>query len=116
MKYILTTIPNFIVKNDYDVANLTKKDSHPLDLLRGNSGNCMFWEGTKKIIQNETSCELLDIHVFLKNKDKYIDKIESVALTLANCINSVNYDQLNSYYELTKDLNCKKFIFSIGTK
>ena len=116
MKYILTTIPNFIVKNDYDVANLTKKDSHPLDLLRGNSGNCMFWEGTKKIIQNQTSCELLDIHVFLENKDKYIDKIESVALTLANCINSVNYDQLNSYYELTKDLNCKKFIFSIGAQ
>ena len=55
MKYILTTIPNFIIKNDYDVANLTKKDSHPLDLLVRNS-NCMFWEGTK-IIQNQTCVE-----------------------------------------------------------
>jgi hypothetical protein len=118
MKYILTNIPNFILNDDYDFINLnkTEKDLHPVKLMGKNAGNCMFWESTKKIIQNQTSCELLHFRTFDENKENYIDKIESVVLVLANNINSASYTQLNVYHNIIKDLNCKKYLFSIGAQ
>lgn len=118
MKYILTNIPNFIINDDYDYKNLntTEKDWHPVKLMGLNSGNCMFWESTKKIIQNQTSCELLHYRTFAENKDKYINNIESVVMVLANNICSVTHGQLNVYYNLIEDLNCKKYLFSIGAQ
>ena len=118
MKYILTNIPNFIVNDDYDFINLnkTEKDLHPVKLMGKNAGNCMFWESTKKIIQNQTSCELLYFRTFDENKENYIDKIESVVLVLANNINSASYTHLNVYHNSIKDLNCKKYLFSIGAQ
>jgi len=119
MGYILTNIPNFMVNDDYDLTNLnkTEKDWHTLKLIGHNSGNCMFWESTKKIIQNQTSCELLHYRTFNENPDKYINKIESVVLVLANNICSVSYTQLIQLYgSAIKNLNCKKYLFSIGAQ
>ena len=70
MKYILTNVPNFIVDKDYKI-NKTTGTLKGGDVATGsNSGNCMFWESTKKIIQNQTSCELLHPKTFNENKEK----------------------------------------------
>lgn len=118
MKYILTNIANFIVNGDYDLTNLPKleKDFHPVKLMGLNAGNCMFWESTKKIIQNQTSCKLLHFKTFNENKEKYIDKIESVVFSLANTISPFAFGQLNIHYNTIKDLDCKKYLFSIGAQ
>lgn len=118
MKYILTEIPNYIINNDYSFSKLndTERTWHPVRLMGGNAGNCMFWESSKRIIQNQTSCEILNFRTFSENIGKYIDNIESVVFTLANNICPIAYTQLDVYHNLIKDLNCKKYLFSIGAQ
>ncbi len=118
MKFILTNIPNFIINCDYDYNNLNRRESelNEVVLVGGNSGNCMFWESTKKIIQNQTSCRLLNWRAFAENKNKYTDKIKSVVLVFANNINPKSFTQLAPFYHTIKDLDCKKFLFSIGAQ
>ena len=118
MKYILTNVPSFIINYDYEYKYLKEPESsmNEVQLVGGNSGNCMFWESTKKIIENQTSHKLLHWREFNKNKDKFKDKIESVAFVLANNINPSSCSQLGVFYHVIKDLNCKKYLFSIGAQ
>ena len=118
MKYILTNIPRFIIEGDYDLSNLTKEEKgwHPLKIMGGNSGNCMFWESTKKIIQSQTTSKLLNHKEYNKNRHKYANKIDKVVLVTANTISPKAFTQLNYYYGLIKSLNCKKYLFSAGAQ
>ena len=82
-----------------------------------NTGNCMFWESAKKIINNQTNLELLDLsYDFRENKNHYKNKIEMVVIVLANNISPMAFSQCNFYVNSIKDLNCKKYLFSIGAQ
>lgn len=118
MKYILTNIPKFIIDSDYHPNDLVEKEKglRLLSTMGGNSGNCMFWESTKKIIQKQTKSKLLHHGEYDKNKNKYANKIDKVVLVLANSISPQSFTQLARWHSLIKNLNCKKYLFSVGAQ
>gem|GEM_PF-6041803 len=118
MKYILTNIPKYIIDSKYDELLSPEMPSESIVKIFGlNTGNCMFWESTKKIINNQTNLELLNLlHDFRENKNYYKNKIEMVVIVLANNISPMAFSQCNVYANSIKDLNCKKYLFSIGAQ
>ncbi|MCL2926474.1 MAG: polysaccharide pyruvyl transferase family protein [Trichodesmium sp. MAG_R01] len=120
MKYILTNIPKYIIDSKYDELLSPEMPSESIvKIFRLNTGNCMFWESTKKIINNQTNLELLNLlHDFRENKNYYKNKIEMVVIVMANSINILprSFNICNVFFNSIKDLNCKKYLFSIGAQ
>lgn len=127
MNYIITNIPTFIIKEDY--KSLTNKRTLNDGSIRlgkfltggveigSNSGNCMFWEATKKIIQEQTSCELINLHMLKENPGIYNGKINALVYVIANSICPVSWPGVRMLMPKNiRDLNCKKYLFSIGAQ
>ena len=116
--YILTNIPEYIIGQKYHELLSPERPSQSIVQIFGlNSGNCMFWESTKKIINNQTDLKLLDFYKFKENENHYKDKIAMVVITLANNIStSSTFNQCNVLLNSIKGLHCKKYLFSIGAQ
>ncbi|GGA04337.1 polysaccharide pyruvyl transferase family protein [Okeania sp. KiyG1] len=119
MKYVLTNIPEYIIDQKHHELLSSEMPSESIVQIFGlNSGNCMFWESTKKIINNQTDLKLLDFYKFKENENHYKEKIGMVVIVLANniSVSPMTSNLCNVFFNSINDLDCKRYLFSIGAQ
>jgi len=103
-KKCLTNIPNFILNSDYN--------NNSLSICGDNSGNCLFWESVKKLLQKKYEI----IESIQSATYKSYDKI---VIVLANSVCNHQRNINHSLYltnTLKKYPDCKKYLISIGAQ
>lgn len=106
-KYILINGSEDIIAEDY--YKITTEAGF------ADIGHYVYLEATKKIIKEQTNLKLLAYQTYKENPEKYKDKIEKIILNLGNTINDKkNLGQISEYNQTLGNIDCKKYIFSIG--
>jgi len=110
MEYCLTNVPRFVIDGDYD-------KSRPLSAVGLNSGNCLFWEATKAILER-SNLNLCPFSEYVEDKPIPSEQITKVVLTLANNLQPSEkvLGQLAAYLDALEAIECKKYLLSIGAQ
>lgn len=118
--YCLVNIPEYILKEEYIKYR-------PVNQMGENTGNCLFWESTKRILRKENN-NLLSLQEYSKKPDYYKNKISKVVFVCANIIDDYNIKRtniewiekvkknLNFYLQILDSISCKKYLISLGAQ